>query len=81
MQSEHKTQIYLSREQYRRLQRRARIEGCSMAALVRAAVERYLAEAAEPSSWAGDSLAVLAGACQGRPDDSASIDAVLYGSD
>lgn len=80
MQSEHKTQIYLSRQQHRRLVRRARLEGRSMAAVVRDAVDRYLHDASVAGSWQNDSLSALAGMTEGRPDDSASIDDVLYGT-
>ena len=79
MQSEHKTQIYLSRQQHRRLVRRARLEGRSMAAVVRDAVDRYLHGVSVAASWQEDSLSTLAGVAEGRSDDSASVDDVLYG--
>lgn len=81
MQSEHKTQIYLSEEQYRALSRRARLERRSMAAIVRDALGSYLAERTARTVWSGDPILGLAGALGGRRDDSASIDAVLYGDE
>jgi len=39
-----KTMVYLEEEQLLRLKRRARQQGCSMAALIREAVRRYLGD-------------------------------------
>jgi hypothetical protein len=79
MQSEHKTQIYLSNEEYRALSRRARLERRSMAAIVREALGAYLAERTPRTVWSGDPILGLVGVASGRTDDSASIDDVLYG--
>jgi len=78
MQSEHKTQIYLSTAEYRLLRRRAASEKRSMAAVIREALAAYLGSAPR-GGWAGDSLASLPGIADGRPTDSADIDEVLYG--
>jgi hypothetical protein len=79
MQSDRKTQIYLSDEEYRGLKRRAGVEGRSMASVVREAVATYLTSA-RAGSRGTDPLLGLGGVADGRRDDSASIDDVLYGS-
>jgi len=81
MQSEHKTQIYLSGEQYRALKRRARAEGRPMAAVVRAAVDKYLDMPAGAGAWRHDSLSRIVGIAEGNPKDSETIDDVLYDAD
>jgi hypothetical protein len=50
-----------------------------MAAVVREAVDRYLRSVSIAASWQDDSLCALAGVGEGRADDSASIDEVVYG--
>jgi hypothetical protein len=79
MQSEHKTQIYLSKEQYRALRRRAQAEGRSMAAIVRGAVEEYLKRSPGRDAWQADPLGRIVAAGEGSPGDSTSIDELLYG--
>jgi hypothetical protein len=79
MQSERKTQIYLSEVEYQGLKRRADVEGRSMASVVREAVAAYLSSTRKKSARP-DSLLGLEGLAEGRRTDSASIDDVLYGS-
>lgn len=79
MQSERKTQIYLSDAEYLGLKRRANSEGRSMASVVREAVATYLATARRASPGT-DPLRGLEGVADGQPGDSASIDDVLYGT-
>jgi predicted transcriptional regulator len=79
MQSEHKTQIYLSHRQHRALQELARVEGRSMAAIIRDAVARYMEQRTEARPWGSDDpIRGLVGSMEGSPADSSSVDAVLY---
>lgn len=61
--TERRTQIYLSEEQHRAAAELAREQGLSLAAVVREALDRYLATAAQrPSApWAEDPARTLVG--------------------
>jgi hypothetical protein len=79
MQSEHKTQIYLSGQEHRALQQRARAERRSMAAIVREAVAEYLRRPIHGGAWGEDTITQIVGIGEGHPMDSELIDEVLYG--
>ena len=66
-------QILLEPELDDRLKQEAATRGLSKSALVRRCVEHELAT--EPLD---NGLTSLTGLCEGRPDDSASIDEVVY---
>lgn len=78
MQSEHKTQIYLSSVQYKALRSAAAAEDRSMASIVRDAVDAYL-EARTKARWQGDPIGRIVGLAEGGADDSDRIDDELYG--
>lgn len=80
MQSEHKTQIYLSKQEYSALKRRARAERRPMAAVVREAVSHYLSRPLSSGGWDGDSIAGITALADGAASDSEQIDEVLYGT-
>ena len=85
MQSERKTQIYLSEAEYRAVKRRASVEGRSMAGVIREAVAEYLTSApggrgGRKGRRAPDPLLGIAGVADGASRDSTRIDEVLYGS-
>ncbi len=66
-------QVVIGPELDDRLEREAAARGISKSALVRESVERELGT--EPFD---NGLTRLTGLCEGRPDDSASIDEVVY---
>jgi hypothetical protein len=80
MQAEQKTQIYLSKVEHRALVRRARAEKRPMAAIIREAVSDYLKRPVAGGAWQTDPMAAIAAMADGHPNDSASIDDVLYGA-
>ena len=67
-----RVQILLEPELDDRLEQEAATRGVSKSALVRRCVEHELAESR------GNGLTSLTGMFKGRPDDSASIDEVVY---
>ena len=75
-----RTQVYLEEALDARLRAVARAQGCSAAALVRAAVAAYLTDMRTPEVEAGDPLAGLVGAFEGAHRDAAERhDWYLYG--
>ena len=70
-------QITIDEELDAALARQASEEGVSKAALIR----RYVEERLQPHlSRADDSLSGLVGLVEGNPDDSVSVDEVVYGA-
>jgi hypothetical protein len=69
-------QIMIEEEVDAALARQASEEGVSKAALIR----RYVGERLRPlPPLADDALSALVGLVEGNPDDSASVDEVVYG--
>ena len=76
MRSVKRLQIMIEEELDAELGRQAAVEGVSKAALIR----RYVAERLRPlPPLEEDPLWELVGMIEGSPDDSASIDEVVYG--
>jgi predicted transcriptional regulator len=80
MVSEKRTQVYFPKDLYRRLEKKAKIESKSSAAVIREAVERYLTEERE-IDWENDPIFKLAGIMEsGAGDLSVNHDHYLYGA-
>lgn len=82
--TERRTQVYLSDEQYQAAIRVARERDVSFAAIVREALDRYLATVAVRSQapWAEDTAHTLVGSLELPPlagDLDEAIDASVYG--
>ena len=83
--TERRTQIYLSEEQYQAAVRVARERDSSLAAVMREALDRYLAAATPQSAapWATDPIRTLAGSLDlpplGDDDLNEAIDSSVYG--
>lgn len=85
--TERRTQIYLTEEQYQAAVRLARDRDASLAAIVREALDRYLAAVPKASApWAGDPVHALVGSLELPPlaegeaaDLDEAIDASVYG--
>lgn len=71
-----RTQISLEPELYDRAKSLARLQGISFAELCRRSLSNSLSHAPDANPWM-----TLVGALEGRPDDSRSVDEVLYGRD
>jgi len=69
-----RTQISVDEELYERAKRVAKRRGISLAELCRRGLEAVLADERPDKPWME-----FAGAVDGDPDDSASIDDVVYG--
>lgn len=79
MVSEKRTQVYFPKELYRRLEKKAKKESKSSAAVIREAVERYLEQERE-IDWDNDPLFKAAGFIKsGVTDMSINHDHYLYG--
>jgi predicted transcriptional regulator len=77
--SEKRTQVYFPAELFRRLEKKAKKESKSSAAIIREAVERYLEQERE-IDWDNDPIFKLAGLGEsGLGDLAAKHDAYLYG--
>jgi metal-responsive CopG/Arc/MetJ family transcriptional regulator len=76
--SDHRTQIYLPEDLYKRAKRRAQEESVSLSAVIRKALERYLVI---QEDWETDSISQLVGLVKdsGPSDLSVQVDEVLYG--
>ena len=69
-----RTQISVDEELYARAKEVARREGVSLAELCRRSLEHAVARHPSGKPWMA-----FAGVLEGRPDDSASVDEVVYG--
>jgi hypothetical protein len=69
-----RTQISVDEELYARARQAARRKGVSFAELCRRGLEQLLAGEPSKQPWMS-----FAGMFDGHPDDSASVDAVVYG--
>lgn len=79
MVSEKRTQVYFPKELFRRLEKKAKKESKSSAAVIREAVERYLEQERE-IDWDNDPIFKLAGlGDSGLGDLAAKHDEYLYG--
>jgi plasmid stability protein len=79
--AEKRTQVYFPEELYKRLKKRAKQEGKSVASLIREASERYLKEEEEKIDWENDPLLKAIGFCKADVDDlSINHDHYLYGA-
>jgi len=80
MVSEKRTQVYFPKELFRRLEKKAKKESKSSAAVIREAVERYLEQERE-IDWDNDPIFKLAGIMDsGVGDLSVNHDHYLYGA-
>lgn len=81
MLSEKRTQVYFPKDLYRRLEKKARKESKSSAAVIREAVERYLDQERE-IDWENDPLFKAAGFFSSKEGDlSINHDHYLYGAE
>lgn len=71
-----RTQISLDPELYDRVKSLARLQGISFAEFCRRSLSHSLAQVPNGNPWM-----TFVGALEGRPDDSRSVDEVLYGRD
>jgi hypothetical protein len=71
-----RTQISVDRDLYERAKKAARQRRISLAELCRRSLEEMIAHEPADKPWMK-----YAGVVEGRPDDSASIDDVVYGRD
>jgi predicted DNA-binding protein len=79
--SEKRTQVYFPKEVYRRIEKKARKESKSSAAVIREAVERYLEEERD-IDWENDPIFKLAGIFASEEGDlSVNHDHYLYGAE
>ena len=69
-----RTQISLDPELYDRAKSLARLQGISFAELCRRSLSHSLSQAPNDDPWMA-----FVGALEGQPDDSRSVDEVLYG--
>jgi predicted DNA-binding protein len=77
--SEKRTQVYFPKEVYRRIEKKAKKESKSSAAVIREAVERYLEEERD-IDWENDPIFKLAGiGASGLGDLAVNHDKYLYG--
>ncbi len=77
--SEKRTQVYFPVDLYRRIERKAKEESISSAAIIREAVEEYLKKEKE-IDWENDSLFNAVGFFESESGDlSINHDAYLYG--
>lgn len=78
--SEKRTQVYFPKDLYRRIEKMAKMEAKSSAAVIREAVERYLEEERE-IDWENDPIFKLAGLGSSELGDlSVNHDHYLYGA-
>ncbi len=79
--SEKRTQVYFPVDLYRRIERKAKEESISSAAIIREAVEEYLKKEKEKEiDWENDSLFKAVGFFESESGDlSINHDAYLYG--
>lgn len=78
--SEKRAQVYFPKDLYQRLEKKARKESKSSAAVIREAVERYLEQERE-IDWENDSIFKLAGLFESADGDlSVNHDHYLYGA-
>jgi len=76
--AEKRTQVYFSEKMYRDVQKRARVESKSVAAVVREAVQKYITE--KEIDWENDPILKLAGIMKtGATDLSLNHDHYIYG--
>mgnify|MGYP001593677672 CR=1 FL=1 len=79
--SEKRTQVYFPKDVYRRIEKKARKEAKSSAAIIREAVLRYLEEERE-IDWENDPIFKLAGIIASDEGDlSVNHDHYLYGAE
>ncbi|HMJ11303.1 MAG TPA: CopG family transcriptional regulator [Polyangiaceae bacterium] len=71
-----RTQISVDAELYARAKKIARRQGISLAELCRRSLEQAVAREPSDKPWMA-----YAGIVQGQPDDSSSVDEVVYGRD
>ena len=77
--SEKRTQVYFPKELYRRIEKKAKNESKSSAAVIREAVERYLEQERE-IDWENDPIFKLAGlGASGLCNLAVNHDTYLYG--
>ncbi len=77
--AEKRTQVYFPMELYRKIERKAKDESKSVAAIVREAVEQYLKER-EEVDWENDPFFSIVGiADSGKGDLAENHDKYLYG--
>ena len=77
--TEKRTQLYLSQGDYRRLREMAHRKGCSIASLVREAIQEYFQKTELQDAWESDPLLKLVGFFEGEKDLSKRHDEYLYG--
>lgn len=81
MVSEKRTQVYFPKELYRRIEKKAKKESKSSAAIIREAVERYLGEEQE-IDWENDPFFKAKGFFESADGDlSTNHDHYLYGAE
>ncbi len=79
--AEKRTQVYFPEELYKRLKKRAKKEGKSVAALIREASEEYLKEEEKEIDWENDPFFKAAGIFSSKDGDlSINHDHYLYGA-